>query len=63
MEKFLAAKGFDHYGLFVQDYGGPIGFRIVGRHPQALDWLIVQNSNAYEIGFTPAWMDSERRCG
>src|SRR6516165_9227794 len=22
MEKFLAAKGFDHYGLFVQDYGG-----------------------------------------
>ena len=55
MEKFLAAKGFDHYGLFVQDYGGPVGFRIVGRHPEALDWLIVQNSNAYEEGFTPAW--------
>ena len=55
IEKFLAAKGFDHYGLFVQDYGGPVGFRIVGRNPQALDWLIVQNSNAYEVGFTPAW--------
>ena len=55
MEKFLAAKGFDHYGLFVQDYGGPVGFRIVGRNPKALDWLIVQNSNAYEEGFTPAW--------
>lgn len=55
MEKFLAAKGFDHYGLFVQDYGGPVGFRIVGRNPKALDWLIVQNSNAYEVGFTPAW--------
>ena len=55
IEKFLAAKGFDHYGLFVQDYGGPVGFRIVGRNPKALDWLIVQNSNAYEIGFTPAW--------
>jgi pimeloyl-ACP methyl ester carboxylesterase len=55
IEKFLAAKGFDHYGLFVQDYGGPVGFRIIGRHPDALDWLIVQNSNAYEEGFTSAW--------
>jgi len=27
----------------------------VGRHPEALDWLIIQNSNAYENGFTPAW--------
>src|ERR1700734_1987476 len=54
-EKFLAAKGFDRYGLYVQDYGGPVGFRIVGRHPELLDWLIVQNSNAYEDGFTPAW--------
>jgi pimeloyl-ACP methyl ester carboxylesterase len=55
MEKFLAAKGFDHYGLFVQDYGGPVGFRIVGRNPKALDWLIIQNTNAYEVGFTSAW--------
>jgi len=55
METFLAAKGFDHYGLFVQDYGGPVGFRIVGRNPKALDWLIIQNTNAYENGFTPAW--------
>jgi pimeloyl-ACP methyl ester carboxylesterase len=55
VESFLQLKGFDHYGLFVQDYGGPVGFRIVGRHPEALDWLIIQNSNAYEVGFTPAW--------
>jgi pimeloyl-ACP methyl ester carboxylesterase len=55
IEKFLNLKGFDHYGMFVQDYGGPVGFRIAGRHPDALDWLIVQNSNAYEVGFTPAW--------
>jgi pimeloyl-ACP methyl ester carboxylesterase len=54
-EKFLAAKGFDRYGLYVQDYGGPVGFRIVGRHPEALEWLVVQNSNAYEVGFTAVW--------
>ncbi len=55
IEKFLAAKGFDHYGVFMQDYGGPVGFRIMGRNPQALDWVIIQNTNAYENGFTPAW--------
>jgi len=55
MEKFLATKGFAHYGLFMQDYGGPVGFRIIGRKPQALDWMIIQNTNAYEIGFTSAW--------
>jgi len=54
-EKFLKAKGFDRYGLFVQDYGGPVGFRIVTRHPEALEWLIIQNTNAYEVGFTEAW--------
>ena len=54
-EAFLNDRGFDHYGLFVQDYGGPVGFRIVARRPEALDWLIIQNSNAYEIGFTSAW--------
>jgi nuclear transport factor 2 (NTF2) superfamily protein len=25
------------------------------RNPQALEWLIIQNSNAYEVGFTQAW--------
>lgn len=55
VEHFLQAKGFDHYGLFVQDYGGPVGFRIVGRNPKVLDWLVIQNSNAYEVGFTAAW--------
>lgn len=55
IEHFLALKGFDRYGLFVQDYGGPVGFRIVSRRPGALEWLVIQNSNAYEVGFTAAW--------
>ena len=55
IEGFLERKGFDRYGLYVQDYGGPVGFRIAGRKPESLEWLIVQNSNAYEVGFTAAW--------
>ena len=55
VERFLAIKGFTKYGLFVQDYGGPVGFRLVERRPNALEWLVIQNSNAYEVGFTAVW--------
>jgi pimeloyl-ACP methyl ester carboxylesterase len=54
-EALLAKVGFTRFGLYVQDYGGPVGFRIATRRPEWLEWLIVQNSNAYEIGFTAAW--------
>ncbi len=40
---------------YLQDYGGPIGNRILGRHPDWLEWLIIQNANSYEEGFTGAW--------
>ena len=53
--RFLSLKGFERYGLFVQDYGGPVGFRLVEANPDVLEWLIIQNSNAYEVGFTAAW--------
>jgi pimeloyl-ACP methyl ester carboxylesterase len=55
IEGFLKKIDFTHFGLYVQDYGGPIGFRIISLHPNWLEWLIIQNANAYEIGFTSAW--------
>ncbi len=55
IEKWLIQIGFTSFGLYHQDYGGPIGNRILARHPQWLQWQIVQNSNAYEEGFTQAW--------
>ena len=55
IEAFLEKKEVTSFGLFVQDYGGPVGFRILSRNPEWLEWLIVQNSNAYEEGFTAAW--------
>ncbi len=56
---FLKAKGFERYGLYIQDYGGPVGFRIMTKNPDGLDWLIIQNTNAYEVGFSAAL----GRCG
>lgn len=55
IERFLEKKGFYRFGLYVQDYGGPVGFRIVTKKPDSLEWLIIQNTNAYEAGFSEAW--------
>lgn len=55
IEAWLAEIGFTRFGMYHQDYGGPIGNRIVGRNPDWLEWQIVQNSNAYEEGFTETW--------
>lgn len=32
-----------------------LGENTVTRRQDWLDWLIIQNTNAYEIGFTSAW--------
>ncbi|MFJ5293013.1 MULTISPECIES: alpha/beta hydrolase [unclassified Streptomyces] len=55
VEQWLTQIGFTSFGLYHQDYGGPIGNRITGRHPEWLQWQVVQNSNAYEEGFTEVW--------
>jgi pimeloyl-ACP methyl ester carboxylesterase len=55
IETFLQTIGFTRFGMYAQDYGGPVGFRIVERRPEWLEWLIIQNTNAYEVGFTAAW--------
>ena len=55
IEAFLRKIGFTRFGLYVQDYGGPVGFRILSRQRDWLEWLIIQNTNAYEVGFTAAW--------
>ena len=56
VEGLLETIGFTGpMGIFMQDYGGPVGNRIISRHPDWLDWQIIQNSNAYEEGFTGAW--------
>jgi pimeloyl-ACP methyl ester carboxylesterase len=55
VEGFLKQIGFTRFGMYAQDYGGPVGFRIVGRNSSWLEWLIIQNTNAYDVGFTAAW--------
>jgi pimeloyl-ACP methyl ester carboxylesterase len=54
IENFLKIIGFTRFGLYMYDYGGPIGFRIITRYPEWPEWLVIQNTNAYEIGLTTA---------
>jgi pimeloyl-ACP methyl ester carboxylesterase len=55
VEGLLVQKDFKPFGLYMHDYGGPIGNRIVSRHPGWLEWLVIQNANAYDVGFTATW--------
>ena len=52
--KFLAARGVSHYALYMQDYGVPIGFRLLISNPAAITALIVQNGVIHLDGFPAA---------
>lgn len=50
IEKFTDRIGLDKYAIYMQDFGGPVGFRLASRRPERVSALIVQNANAYEEG-------------
>ncbi|WP_235212730.1 alpha/beta fold hydrolase [Burkholderia paludis] len=50
IERFAEQLGLDRYGLYMQDFGGPVGLRIASRRPERVSFLVVQNANAYEEG-------------
>jgi pimeloyl-ACP methyl ester carboxylesterase len=52
---FVDALALHDYALFVQDYGGPVGFRLAQRWPDRVRALIVQNAVAHEEGLGPLW--------
>ena len=50
MRDFIETIGLKKFSLYMQDYGGPIGFRIASAHPEKISALIIQNANAYTAG-------------
>lgn len=55
IQDFTETLGLEHYSLLVQDYGGPVGFRMALAHPERLQSLIVQNAVSHEDGLGPLW--------
>ena len=51
---FIDALGLKKFSLYVQDYGGPVGFRIAAQRPEMIQALIIQNANAYNEGLGDA---------
>jgi pimeloyl-ACP methyl ester carboxylesterase len=54
-DALLEQLKIDRYVLYLQDYGGPVGFRIMVKHPQRVCALVIQNANAYSEGLGAKW--------
>lgn len=57
IDGFTEQVGLSRYALYIQDYGGPIGFRLALKHPEHIRALIIQNAVANE----GAWSAEARR--
>src|SRR5271168_2504330 len=47
----------NRYSLYLQDYGAPVGYRIMLAHPERVQALVIQNGNAYAEGLGAKWKD------
>ena len=55
MNHFTEALGLSRYTLYMQDYGGPVGFRMALAHPERVEALIVQDAVAHNTGLGANW--------
>jgi pimeloyl-ACP methyl ester carboxylesterase len=55
MNDFTQALGLSHYTLYMQDYGGPVGFRMALGHPERVQALIVQDAVSHNEGLGANW--------
>lgn len=55
IDDFSQALGLSRYTLYMQDYGGPVGFRMVLAHPERVNGLIVQDAVAHNEGLGANW--------
>jgi pimeloyl-ACP methyl ester carboxylesterase len=55
VDALVTEIGADHYALYVQDYGAPVGYRLALLHPERVTALVIQNGNAYAAGLSPFW--------
>jgi len=55
MNQFTEAVGLSRYTLYMQDYGGPVGFRMALAHPERISALIVQDAVAHNEGLGALW--------
>ncbi|MGY0392640.1 alpha/beta fold hydrolase [Bizionia sp. KMM 8389] len=52
-EKLINSLEIENYVMYMQDFGAPVGYRLMMKNPNRISALIVQNANAYLEGLTP----------
>ncbi len=64
--KTIDGLGVGDYGVYMFDFGAPVGFRVALEHDQRVRAIVTQNGNAYVDGFGPGvaalaewWSDRE----
>ena len=60
VEKLLGHLDIQEFAMYVQDYGAPVGWRLLIRDPSRITVIVSQNGNAYDAGFVdgfwaPLW--------
>jgi pimeloyl-ACP methyl ester carboxylesterase len=55
MNHFTEVLGLSLYTLYMQDYGGPVGFRMALQHPDRIEALVVQDAVAHNEGLGVNW--------
>ena len=60
VDQLTVKLGITRYVLFMQDYGGPVGFRLALAHPERVRAIIIQNAVSHEQGLSPLW-DARRK--
>lgn len=55
MNQFTENLGIESYALFMQDYGGPVGFRMATAHPNRVRAVLIQNAVSHQQGLSPLW--------
>ena len=58
IDNFTQTLGLNKYALYMNDYGGPVGFRLALAHPERVTAIVVQNAVAHNDG-----LDEKRWAG
>ncbi|WP_250627515.1 alpha/beta fold hydrolase [Pinirhizobacter soli] len=55
ISRFTEVVGLKKFGIYIFDYGSPVGLRIAVKHPERISAIISQNGNAYVEGLSDGW--------
>lgn len=53
--RFTDELKLQRFGIYVFDYGSPVGLRLALKHPERVTAIVTQNGNAYLEGLSDGW--------